>query len=408
MLCLTLAACGDITSLDQEAPSRVPTRDLEKPENATLLVLGAVGDFECALANYVVAGGLVADELANANLAQEVWDYDRRTILPTNDIYSTNTCDDGVATVYTVLSTARYSADNVLRLLDGWTDEQVPGRTGLIATAATYAGYSLVLLGEGMCSAAIDVGPELTPAQILTEAEARFTRAIDAATTAGDAQLVNAALLGRARARQGLGNTPGAGADAALIPAGFVFQATYSGARLRRENLIFTLVTRNGDFTVDLPFRDLTFGGVPDPRVIVIDAGITGTNGAPIFQPAKYPSIDSPIAVAKWEQAQLIVAEAAIATGDVAGAVDIINTLHANAGIPPYGGGTPAEVMTQIIEERSRELFLEGHRLGDIIRYDLPLYPAPGAPFSEGGGFGTQVCFPLPAVERNNNPNIPD
>ncbi|MBA2458981.1 MAG: RagB/SusD family nutrient uptake outer membrane protein [Gemmatimonadales bacterium] len=63
-------------------------------------------------------------------------------------------------------------------------------------------------------------------------------------------------------------------------------------------------------------------------------------------------------------------------------------------------------MMSQIIEERRRELFLEGHRLGDIIRYGLPLFPAPGTPFYVGGEFGTQVCFPLPAVERDNNPNI--
>jgi starch-binding outer membrane protein, SusD/RagB family len=81
----------------------------------------------------------------------------------------------------------------------------------------------------------------------------------------------------------------------------------------------------------------------------------------------------------------------------------------ADAGIPPYGGGTADQVQSQIIEERSRELFLEGQRLGDIIRYGLPLYPAPGTPFPVAGGvFGTQVCFPLPAVERLNNPNIPD
>src|SRR2546423_620833 len=172
VLCLTLAACSDITSLKQEAPSRVPAGSLERPENAALLVQSAVGDFECALSDYIVAAGAVGDELANANLANRLWDFDRRTILPTNTVYSTSKCDDGDPTVYTVLSTARYDADNALRLLDSWTDAQVPARDSLIATAAAYAGYSLVLLGEGMCSAALDVGPELTPTQILTEAEA--------------------------------------------------------------------------------------------------------------------------------------------------------------------------------------------------------------------------------------------
>jgi hypothetical protein len=413
VVCLTLAACSDITSLKQDAPSRINSGDLETPENAPLLVASAVGDFECALGDYIVAQGAVGDELANANLANRIWDFDRRTILPTNTVYSSQSCDDGDPTVYTTLSTARYDADNALRLLDGWTDEQVPGRIGLIATAAAYAGYSLVLLGEGMCSVALDVGPELTPAQIMAEAEARFTRAIEAATAAGDDQTLNLALVGRARARLDLGDKTGAGADAALVPADFVVEATYSGAKTQRENLVFTALYRDLLYTVDVPFRDVTFGGAPDPRVSVVDAGTGGADvTVEIFQPLKYPAIESPIPVARWEEAQLILAEADVAAGDVGGAVGIINTLHTNADIPAYGGGTPDEVMSQIIDERRRELFLEGQRLGDIIRYGLPLFPAPGAPFPVGGTdtgvYGTQVCFPLPAVERNNNPNIPD
>jgi starch-binding outer membrane protein, SusD/RagB family len=410
-LCLAVAACSDLTSLDQEAPSRIPADDLEKPENAPLLVLGAVGDFECALANYIVAGGLVADELGNAVLQNDTWDYDRRTIVPVNTRYATQTCGEnvGAPTVYTTLSIARYGADNSVRLLDGWTDAQVPDRTGLIATAAAYGGYSLVLLGEGMCSAAIDVGPELTSAQLLAEAEARFNRAIEAATSAGDSLILNLARLGRARARLGQGNLAGAATDAALIPPGFVVNATYSGARARRENLVFTYLYRELNATVDLPFRDVAFNLVPDTRVEVIDAGTVGADAeTPIFQPTKYPSIDAPIPVAHWEEAQLILAEAAV-SDNTQGAVDIINALHANAGLPPFAGGTAEEVLDQVIEERSRELFLEGHRLGDMIRYGLPLFPAPGTPFPVAGGvFGDQVCFPLPAVERLNNPNIPD
>jgi starch-binding outer membrane protein, SusD/RagB family len=409
---VTLAACRDLTSLEQETPSRIGAGDLERPENATLLVRSAIGDFECALANYVVAGGLVGDELANANLTNRLWDYDRRTILPTNDVYSTNTCG-GDPTVYTVLSTARYDADNALRLLDGWTDEQVPGRIGLIATAAAYAGYSLVLLGEGMCSASIDLGPELTRPQILAEAEARFTRAIDAATAADDDQTLKLALLGRARARLDLGNTVGAATDATQIPPGFVVNATYSNAKPSRQNVVYNFLSQLLAATVDAPFRDVTFEGVPDPRVNVVDDSTAGSdNVTPIFLPAKYSAFETPIPVGRWEEAQLILAEADVAGNDVPGAVGIINTLHANAGIPAYGGGTPSEVLAQIIEERRREFFLEGQRLGDIIRYGLTLSPAPGTPFPVGdavsGTYGTQVCFPLPDAERLNNPNIPD
>ena len=115
---LALTACKDLTSLDQQAPSRIPANGLEKPENAVLLVDGAQGDFECALANYIVAGGLVSDELGNAELRNDVWDFDRRTIIPSNVRYATLTCGEDVTTptVYTVLSIARYDADNVLKL----------------------------------------------------------------------------------------------------------------------------------------------------------------------------------------------------------------------------------------------------------------------------------------------------
>ncbi|MGZ9928007.1 hypothetical protein ACXYTC_23730, partial [Escherichia coli] len=82
-----------------------------------------------------------------------------------------------------------------------WTDEQVPGRTALIARASNFAGLSLLLLGEAFCSAAIDVGPELTSEQLFTEAETRFTAALAAAQAVGDATLGALAYHGRARAR---------------------------------------------------------------------------------------------------------------------------------------------------------------------------------------------------------------
>ena len=87
-----------------------------------------------------------------------------------------------------------------------------------------------------------------------------------------------------------------------------------------------------------------------------------------------------------------------------------INAVRATRpGLPAYDatGQTLAQVQTQLVEERRRELFLEGHRLGDLRRYNLPFLPAAGTPYPGGGGvYGTQTCFPLPDIERINNPNI--
>jgi len=406
---LTLVACDELTSLDQEAPSRVVADDLYIPANAQLLVTSTISDFECTLAQYIVAAGLVGDELIDAQLQQVGWDYDRRTIVPALTAYATNQC--GVTQVpgyYTPISIARATADQILKALEGWTDQEVTGRQDLIAQAAAHAGYSLTLLGESACSAALDAGPELTPTQVLTEAEARFTTAITAAQAANNTDILNMSRVGRARVRIGLKKFADAKADAALVPETYVRNANYSAASFRRENLVNTQFFRGLFSSVDPSFRDLTVGGVPDPRVTVVDAGRAGHDGQTrVWRTTKYATSASPIPIASGDEAILIVAEADLEAGNINAAVTGINKLRTKSSLPAYGGGTAAQVRAQLIDERRRELFLEGQRLGDIIRFAIPLSPAAGTAFPiKGGAYGTQVCFPLPDVDRNNNPTL--
>ena len=405
----TLAACDQITSLDQEAPSRVIADDLYQPVNAQLLVTSTISDFECALAQYVVATGLVGDELIDAELSQAGWDYDRRTIVPSLAAYSTTQCGAiQVPAYYTPLAIARATADKITTALEGWTDQEVPNRQLLIATAAAHAGYALVLLGESSCSAAIDGGPELTPVQVLTEAEARFTKAITAAQAANNTDILNMARVGRARARVDLKKFAEAKTDASLVPDAYVHNATYSQAVARRENLVQTQLFRGLYSSVDPSFRNLTVGGVPDTRVPVVDAGVNGQDGQTrIWRTTKYPLISTPIPIASGDEAILLTAEADLEAGNVTAAVTGINKLRTKASLPQYGGGTATEVRAQLIDERRRELFLEGQRINDIIRFKIPQTPAAGTPFPiKGGVYGNQICFPLPDVERNNNPTL--
>ncbi len=413
---LAAPSCSELTSLDQEAPSRVRAADLYKPANANLLVISAVSDFECALANYIVAGGLVGDELIDSQLGQSGWDHDRRTIVPSLTTYATAGCGNTqFMGPYTPLNVARFQADKILGALEGWTDAEVPNRGSLISIAAAHAGYSLVLLGEAMCSASIDVGPELTRAQVFAEAEERFDRAIAAATAVANDSILNMARVGRARARLNLGELADARADASLVPSTFIRRASYSNppASARRQNIVHTQQYIGFFSSVDPSFRGLTVEGVPDTRVTVVDAGVNGHDGVTrVWRTTKYPTANTAIAIASYDEAQLIVAEVdAAAAGTAANAITIVDALRARASLPAYTGGTTQpEVQTLVREERRRELFLEGQRLGDIIRLNITLSPAAGAPFKNGGVYGSAVgseaCFPLPDVERNNNPNI--
>ena len=410
-------ACGDITNLEQEDPSQILATTAYAPENATLLVNGAIGDFECAFFRYTTAAGLLGDELVNAFANAQGDNYDRRTH-PLTGPYAGGCGGNQLPGVYTSLSVARASADTVLARLEEWTDAEMPAgvnRTQLIGQAAAYAGYSLVLLGEGFCSAALNVGPELTPAQLFAEAEARFDKAIAAATAASDATTLNLARVGRARTLLNLGETAAAAAEAALVPDGFQVNAVANATgTARQQNTIFahsgTGASSNWS-SVDPTFTGLAFAGVTDPRVPVLNTGRLGVDNATILrQQTKYADLGAPAPIARTAEARLIQAEALAAAGDVGGAVAIIDALHAAAGLPAYdaAGRTAADVRAQVLEERRRELFLESHRLGDMRRYDLPLVPAAGVPHPRGGLYGDQRCFPLPAVERNNNPNIAD
>ena len=431
-LTVVMLACDALTNLEQENPSQIFADDAYAPQNATLLVNGAIGDFECALFRYTTAAGLLGDELVNAfaNAAQD--NYDRRSH-PLTGPYAGDCGGVQLPGVYTSLSVARASADTILARLQEWTDaEMAPGvnRTQLIGQAAAYAGYSLILLGEGMCSAAINIGPELTPEQLFGEAQTRFNTAITAATTANDASTLSLARLGLARTLLNLAyigtptnpNDPDpalvaqASALAAQIPAGFAVNAVaLATGTARQQNVVFAHSggTGSSNFSsVDPTFDSLKFAGILDPRVPVNNTGVVGADNATIVrQQRKYANLGSPIPFARKTEALLIEAEAKALTNDLDGAVAIINALHAATDtLPAYDGTgkTQAEVLAQVREERRRELFLESHRLGDMRRLNLPLIPAVGATFPRGGIYGDQRCFPLPAVERNNNPNIPD
>lgn len=398
-LVLATGACTSLIEVD--APSRVAADKLDDPSNASLLVNSVGADYECALAGYIVAAGLVGNELEIGSTGIAVKEYDKRDFNPSASLYSTAACT-GLG-VYKPLQTARFQGDNTTRLLEGWSDTEVANRQQLIATASAYAGYSLLLLGESMCSAAIDVGPEITPAQMFQEAEARFTKALTAAQ--GNADLTNWARVGRARARLRQGNASAAATDAQSVPVGFVKTATYSTEVPRRENLVWVNGQRARLFVIDPSYRGLTFNGTADPRVNVVPGPVAmASDGVtPLWITNKYASASASIPLATGLEARLIVAEAA--GGQTA--VDIINELHDLVGLPHFSSSDPAAIQAQLVEERRRTFFLEGHHLGDVRQYNIPLTPAPGVPFKDGGGtYRDQKCFPLPDSERLNNPNI--
>lgn len=411
------AACDTNKLLTVEAPNSVPVAIFDAPENAILMVNSAIGDFECAFGAFVLVEGLISDDLADATLTAAAWPLDRRDAnTQTNGTYGTGGCTaTNTPGIYTPMSTARWEADQALTKLNKWTDAQVPTRTALIAQMNLYAGFSYATLGMAMCQAAFDLGPAVDQKGMFALAEKRFTDAITAGGTANLPAVVNAAYVGRARVRLYQGNTAGAITDAQLVPKGFVLNIITGANDSRRYNRVYNATEQAGNLTVEkLSIALKTENGEADPR-----AAVTQTTQKPadsqsvIYAPTKFATGTVannavgdaiPFPIARYEEAQLILAEAQ----GGANAVTIINALRAAVTLKPYTGATDAtSIKNLVIDERRRALFVEGFRNYDIQRFNLPFNPTVGTPYPRAGGtYGNTVCLPLPDVERINNPNI--
>ena len=409
-IAVLLAACNTSDLLKVQAPNSVPADIYSNPAYATLMVNSVIGDFECAFGSFVVADGISTDELHDASLNNGNWNLDRRDNSFTSGFYGVNACTTQTG-IYTPLSTARGEADAAIKSLSGWTAAQVPNLVSLQAQANLYSGFSYATLGMSMCQAAFDMGPLVDQKGMFALAEQRFTAAIAAAQTAGLTNVLNAAYAGRARVRLFQHNLTGAIADAPLVPSGFVFNAAMDATNARRFNHVFQAISTAGTATVEPTARALTTeNGQADPRAaMTLLKTAPGDGIAQIYIPAKYNAATLtagealPMPITRYAEAQLILAEAQ----GGANAVTIINTMRAAVSLNPYTGPTDdASIIALIASERQRVLFLEGFRAFDVERLGLPLVPAAGSPYLQGGVYGGTVCLPVPDIERDNNPNV--
>lgn len=126
-----IAACNDL--LNVQAPSRVKSSVLDDPNNATLLVGGAKAGFGCAFQAYINGVALLTDEMEDTQLAAAAWPWDRRDWTGSlGEAYAESACDASqIFGVYRPIQTARFAADDALKRLAKFTDQQVPTRARL-------------------------------------------------------------------------------------------------------------------------------------------------------------------------------------------------------------------------------------------------------------------------------------
>ena len=112
-------------------------------------------------------------------------------------------------------------------------------------------------------------------------------------------------------------------------------------------------------------------------------------------------AVHAPFTVVSAREMHLIIAEAALASGDMAGFTESINVLREKDGLTPYSGQIAA---IELLEHaRQVYLFLQGRRLTDLYRFGrtAPMWRPDGTAVRSPGTF-----FPIANIEIQANPHI--
>lgn len=110
------------------------------------------------------------------------------------------------------------------------------------------------------------------------------------------------------------------------------------------------------------------------------------------------PDLSNDFPIFRYADILLLKAEALWRTGDAAGALALTNQVRTRAGVAPFANLTADDLLA----ERGREMFYEGWRRQDLIRFDRYDDPWAFKPNSDP----CKELFPIPANVISTNPNL--
>jgi hypothetical protein len=427
-------------------PPGVPDPGVTKtPAGALAAYRGAIVEFRQAFGGYTAVSGrsgangsfiattaLLSDELQSADIGAFIGSastsgsasVDSRTLPEYTDPSSEP--DSPYRTTYSDIQIARGQAREALGLLQTY----VPESTALAGQLRAVLGYAEVFEAELFCSgiplSTVDYDGNYTleagstTEQVLAHAITLFDSA--SSQVSDREELMNLARVGRGRALLDLGRYAEASQAVAVVPDGFQYLQTFSGAASgsREDWSNFGLTPSAVGWFASVADREgangLDFRSSGDPRTSASATGGTNQYGVTLYFPNKYaPTGDSPIVLADWIEARLIESEAALSTGDATW-LEKLNHLRESAITPALPDttdpGTADGRVNLLFRERAFWLFLTGHREGDLRRlvrqYGRPanaVYPS-GAYRGGNGAYGSDVTAPIPASERAYNPKF--
>ena len=372
-------------------------------------------------------------------------------------------------------SKALRMANDVAERIRVWAaDDPATDFNEELATSLVFAGYSAIGLGETMCQTVISPNPDDPSSTVLSQLETYavalpyLNEALTVALAAGEDDIANLARTGLARVYLGLGDWGNAGTFANQVPMGFSWWMDYvdiSGGRNPLQN-----TSHGGNFTLGIhpQFTGLhpSFDGTgftfldndiiapqTDPRIQHATKDRTGHNGLTplykLFQGLRYSQYqgetlapldavtcpnctgidgddfedfllanrETDILLADYTEAQHHLHEAlAMQSGNDAAVLTFVNARRAVGNQAPVTLSGQA-LITELRNQRARDLFMGGFRLPDLRRWTR--FDAGNGPFASGSYFPTGIhanvqwgaydvwtCFPIPLSEYEGNQNL--
>jgi len=394
------------------------------PENITTGTAGQISQStNGAFVDYMLASGLISDELQAGNLGGPPSSY-YPTGAQFGDSLDARALPDGLNApgVYMGLQGVRAASSEAIGALTAWDPGSPPALRGHLMVLR---GYAEIMLADLFCSgvplSTLDFAgdytyePGSTTSQIYQAAIAQFDSAMT--LVADSMPLVNLARVGKGRALLDLGQFANAAQAVGAVPDNFAYQfpVDWSGGYTDGKSIFSTAVNVGATIADQEGINGLPFRSSGDPRSASAPAP-TGPNtfGQPQYSAVKYGGSVlgvAPITVADGVEARLIEAEAAMQAGDDATWLSKLNRARSLAAdtLPPLTDpGIDTARVSLTFSERAYDLFLTGHRQGDLRRlvrqYHRPqisVYPWGRYP-SAVPGYGSNTNAPLPRTELNN------
>ncbi len=415
----SLAVLGCSSLLDVENPNNVPEAGLDDPTAAEQLANGVQASLGRMLAAITAPYATASDELDWTG-SREGWrDLDTGAI--------PNTLNEFTDAAFPFAGEARYLGDQVVTRLEGFNAEGTLLTPTSLARAYLYTAIVYSTIGDVFDDFAFsdkEIGGTAIGRENMSLMYDKAIEYLDKALPIAQADdeegtLQYQILATRARVKHGravwrlitpkdqvpanpLVNDPGATADAlAALALGagpddrlniFVPQSAISTIIQ-----VFFEVNGRSEMAIGAAYRNLTdpITGTADPA----SAGLIAE-----FTDAPNSQNEGNIPVVTDRELNLIVAEGALAAGDLVTFGTYINAVRSINGLPAWTGQVDA--LTILKHERKANLFLHNRRLADLYRFNEQVAEWEVNPNYETPVTTPGLLFPIPRTEIESNPCV--